>query len=482
MALIEKLNAIGDAIREKTGGTDKLTLDGMVEAIAGIQSGGSGGGSGGAGVAEKEVNFYDYDGTCLYAYTVAEAQALDELPAGPKHGGLVFQKWNWSLENVKALTRPMNIGALYTTDDGTTRIYIHLEEGRTSPMLGVGVNGTVTVDWGDGTEPDVLTGTKLSTVQWTPTHEYSAPGDYVISLMVDGAIGFTSVASTNQYACILRHSSSADTRNTVYQNSVRRIECGEGVTAFLERALWGCNSLKIITMPNNTMDINEYAFAYCCALLSITIPDDASLNGGNIFNTCRSLASAMLPENVTNIDSGTFKYCGSLKSITLPDSTTKIGSEAFEECYSLAAVSLPENATTLNGDAFSMCETLAMIKFPNGIQELKTYTCGNCKSLASIKIPDSVTKIGSNVFANCYNLSAVTLPQAITSIGGNAFYNCCGVRYYDFSKHTAVPTLSSANAFSGVPADCEIRVPAALYDEWIAATNWATYASQIVAV
>lgn len=41
MALIEKLNAIGDAIREKTGGTDKLTLDGMVEAIAGIQSGGA---------------------------------------------------------------------------------------------------------------------------------------------------------------------------------------------------------------------------------------------------------------------------------------------------------------------------------------------------------------------------------------------------------------------------------------------------------
>ena len=43
MALIEKLNAIGDAIREKTGGTDKLTLDGMVEAIAEIQTGAGGG-------------------------------------------------------------------------------------------------------------------------------------------------------------------------------------------------------------------------------------------------------------------------------------------------------------------------------------------------------------------------------------------------------------------------------------------------------
>lgn len=40
MALIEKLTAVADAIRGKTGGTEKLTLDGMATAIAGIVSGG----------------------------------------------------------------------------------------------------------------------------------------------------------------------------------------------------------------------------------------------------------------------------------------------------------------------------------------------------------------------------------------------------------------------------------------------------------
>lgn len=40
MALIEKLNAIGDAIRAKTGGSDKLTLDQMPTEIASISSGG----------------------------------------------------------------------------------------------------------------------------------------------------------------------------------------------------------------------------------------------------------------------------------------------------------------------------------------------------------------------------------------------------------------------------------------------------------
>lgn len=40
MALTDKLNAIGDAIRQKTGKTEKLTLDEMPTEIAGIETGG----------------------------------------------------------------------------------------------------------------------------------------------------------------------------------------------------------------------------------------------------------------------------------------------------------------------------------------------------------------------------------------------------------------------------------------------------------
>lgn len=46
MALIEKLSAIGDAIREKTGKADKLSLDQMPVEIASIISGSDGGASG----------------------------------------------------------------------------------------------------------------------------------------------------------------------------------------------------------------------------------------------------------------------------------------------------------------------------------------------------------------------------------------------------------------------------------------------------
>ena len=53
MALIDKLTAIANAVRGKTGGTDLLTLDGMGAAISGISSGGLP-----AGIAEYEVQTF----------------------------------------------------------------------------------------------------------------------------------------------------------------------------------------------------------------------------------------------------------------------------------------------------------------------------------------------------------------------------------------------------------------------------------------
>lgn len=349
------MESLADSIRAKAGVAEKLAFPaGMKAAVEGILTGSdpviqplsvtangtytapegvdgyspvtvnvpsSGGGGSLPSVSPKEVNFYDYDGTVLYAYTVEDAAALTELPALPEHDGLICQGWNWTLDDIKAMGRAVNVGAMYITDDGKTRIYITLHEGRTSPMLGCCPNGTVTVDWGDGTEPDVLTGTSVSTVQWTPNHEYAAPGDYVITLTVDGTMGIYGSTSSNQYSGILRHTRSSDTRNRGYQIAVQKVEIGS-----------------------------------------------------------------------------------------------------------------------------------------------------------------SVTTIGKGAFNSCYGMASVTIPNSVTIIASRSLSNWYSVRCYDFTRHTAVPTLSNTAAFMGIPADCEIRVPAVLYDEWIAATNWSTYADYIVGV
>ena len=391
---------------------------------------------GGEPVRAKDVNFIDYDGTVLHSYTVAEAAALTALPALPTHDGLVCQGWNWSLDDIKAMGRAVEVGAMYITDDGKTRIYIHLEDGRTSPMLGCCPNGTVTVDWGDGTRPDTLTGTSTSTVKWTSTHEYSAAGDYVIKLTVSGSVVFAGSSSSNQYSNLLRYSSGADTRNQVYQSAIQKVEIGDSVTSIDRSAFYNCYSLSSITIPGSVTSISFSAFKSCYSLSSITIPG-----------------------SVTSISGSAFYSCYSLSSITIPGSVTSISGSAFYGCYSLSSITIPGSVTSISGSAF-----------------------GGCYSLSSITIPGSVTSIGSSAFGSCYSLSSITIPGSVTSISGSAFSNCYGVRYYDFTRHTAVPTLSNTNAFNKIAADCEIRVPAALADEWKAATNWATYANHIVGV
>ena len=95
--------------------------------------------------------------------------------------------------------------------------------------------------------------------------------------------------------------------------------------------------------------------------------------------------------------------------------------------------------------------------------------------LKKVEIGNNVTNIGERTFYNCYSLTSVVIPNNVTSIGSKAFSNCSSVAFYDFRTHISVPTLLNINAFSIISYDCKIVVPDALYDEWIAATNWSTY-------
>ena len=385
-------------------------------------------------VAPSDITFYDYDGTVIEAWTLSELATKTALPNYPSHEGLTCQGWNWSLADLKTTNRKMNVGAMYITDDGKTRIYIRLEEGRTSPMLGVCPNGTVTVDWGDGTTPDTLTGTDTKVVQWTPNHAYAAPGEYVIKLTVDGTMGF--YGASVEGSGILRYSPSDDNRNYVYRSSVQKIEIGNGVTSIR----------------------------------------------GSAFDGCYSLASITIPDGVTSIRGSAFYSCYSLASITIPDGVTSIGDSAFGECTSLTSTTIPDGAISIKSNAFYSCYSLASITIPDGVTSIADSTFYSCYSLASITIPDGVTSTESNAFNSCYSLASITIPDGVTSIKSYTFYRCYCVAFYDFTACTTVPTLASTNAFTGISADCQIRVPAALVDAWKAATNWSTYADHIVGV
>lgn len=117
------------------------------------------------------------------------------------------------------------------------------------------------------------------------------------------------------------------------------------------------------------------------------------------------------------------------------------------------------------------------------IVEFKKAIFGSNRAYSNIlkksEIGNGVTTIDAGAFSGCYSLSSVVIPQGVTSIGSNVFSSCISLVILDFSESTSVPTLSSTSA---IPTQAELRiiVPDDLYDTWIAATNWSSFASRIV--
>ncbi len=481
--------------------------------------------SGGETASKKQINFIDYDGTILHSYTASEWASVTALPSNPAHNGLVAQGWNWTKAQIDAQLTAMPdgdvwVGQMYITSSGDTEIDLYFaDSARLSPILTIAVNGTVTVDWGDNTTPDTVTGTSLTTRQ-TVSHTYASTGEYTMVIhVVSGSFQFY---GSSNYQLLRKNTTS--NQNIVYTKCVEAVRFGSGVTSIGTYAFYYCHSLTSVTIPSGVTSIGTYAFNSCYCLTSVTIPSSVTSIERDTFNGCYSLTSVTIPSGVTSIGNNAFYYCHPLTSVTIPSGVTSIGDNAFNSCdsltsvtipsgvtsigtyafyccYCLTSVTIPSSVTSIVSNAFNGCYCLTNITIPSGVTSIGTYAFSGCRSLTSVTIPSGVTSIGNNafnnclslgsitissdvtsignnVFAGCYSLASVTIPSGVTSIGGGAFSSCYGVAEYHI-KPTTPPTLGT-NAFSNIVSDCIIYVPSASLSEYQSATNWSTYSSYMV--
>lgn len=427
---------------------------------------------------ENGINFYDYDGTVLAAWTLEELVEQTALPELPSHPGLICQGWNWSLEDLKVTGRAMEVGASYITDDGATRLYLHIAaEGTTTIPLYFrqSVANGVTVDWGDGSAAETFVATTVSA-----THDYSE-GDYMLSLLpAEGCNLIFGNSSTSYHNAIIgRNNQDADAfvRQTLYA-----LEIGKSVAELGLEAFKDLRGLQTISIPVGVTTLKSMVFYECDRLRHITLPAGVTALPDSSLRYCWSLSSISLPNGIVSVG-GNVLYDGrGLLRITLPDGSIVFsGAGALSTCGSVGRFDIPVGVTFLPGSTFANDYRLREVTFPAGLVSIGSQEFSLCRSLLAADLPESLETIGVSAFVNCYSLRSVKLRAGITSIGNYAFRYCYNLKVCDCTECTAVPTLG-ASVFQSAHADFKILVPSALEEEWKAATNWSSYASQIIGV
>ena len=247
--------------------------------------------------------------------------------------------------------------------------------------------------------------------------------------------------------------------------------------------LSGCQSLKKITVPESVTKINNYVFNGCTSLTEIIIPASVTSIGSYAFSGCTSLVRADILARISELNSNMFEGCSSLISINVPDSVQYIYAKAFIDCKCLKTVYIPDSVTYLSSEVFRDCHALEYVRMPKNSISIGTSIFRGCWMLKNIIIPNGITTIPSYAFPNCFCLTSIVIPYGVTKIDSHAFNGCSSILTYDFRNCTSIPTLdNSANVFLDINKRAKIIVPDELYDSWIAATNWSSYASYIYKV
>jgi len=437
-------------------------------------------------VEQKQVTFFDYDGTILYSYTKEEITAMTsdaDLPANPSHEGLTAQGWNWTLAQIKAQltaipTEDINVGQLYITTSGATEIDVTLDDPvYLSPYLVICPNGTLTINWGDGSSTDTVTGTSVTTKK-SIQHTYSAVGNYTIKITAASGTEYNLAGDMNAVG-LLRAEDSTSTFKAYYCSGITAIRIGTGCTALADYAVQSCRSLKTITIPTG-VNVKSYAFYYCSSLQNIVLPSTVTALGSSMFNFCSALRYAQIPSTITTIGSGAFQYCLGLQSITIPNGVTSIDTYAFYYCP-IKSIVMPDTVTTLGTYIFGYCSQLKNVVISKNVSTVGNYQFQQCQALQSVTFtsPSTLTTLGNSVFVNCQSLKKISVPSTVTSIGTNAFNGCRSVAEYHFYS-TNPPTITNVNVFSGISAGTIIYVPSASLSTYQTASQWSNYASYMV--
>ena len=197
---------------------------------------------------------------------------------------------------------------------------------------------------------------------------------------------------------------------------------------------------------------SEFSVAGAMMLESISLPKDFACSWRS---NATNLQCIVLPKNAPSVDMCT--NGGGLKRVSLPNTPITLKGMTFQECSALQRLVIPTGVTF--GDpstVINQCSFLNFLILPKEIARVPTIA-GSSKAFTYLEINNGDTVLDTEIIYYTTNLEAI-----------------------NFGRCTAIPQMQSTNIFRYLPSDCKIIVPDALYDTWIAATNWSNFTKYII--
>lgn len=373
------------------------------------------------GDGEFCVQVIDYDGTILKQAWLDTGETFT-LPNPPtNHPRLTFQTWSSSAPIV-------NNKVTVTNNDILIGPIYDTVSGLTEfdiyvPPSSVGVYGRFSVggtkDWGDGTTSD------------EGGHTYSQSGFYTIKVDCEGFGGGQYNGVFVQYE---------------YQTPVFRcmgVHCGTDMTGLGSYPLlktW----TQFFTLSQNITSFGDHINGSGMNPIMIVPPSVTSLPNNFIINS--AYQKIVLPYGLTTLGDGAIQNT-KVTFMPIPDTCVNYGSYCLDGNY------------------------IQHMRFPSSVTVMPPCRCGLPYEVIAT---DNMTKVTDFFNTPLYRFVA---GEDFAEIGDGTF-SYTGIVEMDFSKCKQIPTLASTNMDRGAV----IKVPAALYGQWITETNWVDLADYIVPV
>lgn len=444
---------------------------------AGFAAGKAQGGGGGGTYGENEIIFYDYDGTIVYSCTIEEANNLTELPTPPEHEGLIFQEWNYTLEEVNSTTHILDIGAMYDTYEIRTdiidgvetsyvvhpvRLYMDLPDDGINIETNFGVGyfanygadgnkaNKAMIDWGDGSPYSVSSADTVDYYgNYITNHTYESAGKYVIKIfahpdnlqLVDG-----------EYVPKGRLFSISNVTNALLNRTTDRLYCkgmefGSICNGFVNGGKPGAShTVKFITFTSKARLCSSslYSLNYFAGVSHISVPKGNTIisYGGFGNNMVKSIS---LPNTITSC--AAYAFPPSLQRLVIPDSVTSLTAPFINSAPASGNYRTLYLSNQLSSYPANMCQGQVLDNLYMG-SNVSSFgsSCFRESGLRKFVFENDVTGTLSQIFYGCTCLNEVIFKGNIESISSNCFYNCSSLVHVEFVPSTVKNSISFAQS------------------------------------